>query len=92
MTLQLTPRLSGRPARYPNRIREYRVQAHLTQAALGTLLERNRKVISAWECGYRFPAGPVVLRLAKALGTLVESLYQNIYCTFHPSERKDPTP
>ncbi len=92
MTVQLTPRLSTKPARFPNRIREYRLKAGLSQEALGQLLGKTRKVISAWERGLRFPAGPVLLKLAKTLGTLVEALYQGIYCAFRPGEKHDQNP
>lgn len=79
MTLQLTPRLSLKPIRFPNRIREYRLRLGLSQEALGALIRKNRKVISAWERGQQFPAGPVLLRLAKVLNTLAESLYEGFY-------------
>lgn len=93
MTVQLTPRLSPKPARFPNRIREYRLKSGLTQAALGRFLGKSRKVISAWERGLRFPAGPVLLKLAKSLGTLVEALYHGIYAAFRPGEKnKKNTP
>jgi transcriptional regulator with XRE-family HTH domain len=92
MTVQLTPRLSTKPARFPNRIREYRLKAGLSQEALGRLRGKTRKVISAWERGLRFPAGPVLLKLAKALGTLVESLYHGIYAAFRPSEKNEKNP
>ena len=91
MALQLTPRLSKRPVRFPNRIREYRLRAGLTQAALATLLGRNRKVVSAWECGYRFPNGPVGLRLGKALDTLLEGLYADLYRADGPSDEQKTT-
>lgn len=94
MTLQLTPRLSLKTPRFPNRIREYRLKAGLSQAALGAVVGKSRKIISIWECGARFPTGPVLLKLAKALGTLVESLYHGIYSAFRPDEKtnKPPTP
>jgi DNA-binding XRE family transcriptional regulator len=79
MAPQLTPRLSDKPTRFPNRIREYRLRGGLTQKALGVLIHKSRKLISAWERGQQFPAGPVVFRLAKALNTLTESLYEQIY-------------
>jgi len=79
MTVQLTPRLSKKPARFPNRIREYRVRAGLSQKALGERLGTTRKVISGWERGLHFPAGPVIFKLAKTLSTLIESLYLAIY-------------
>lgn len=89
MTLQFTPRLSSKHSRYPNRIREYRLRLGLTQRALGQRLRKNRKIISAWERGVRFPAGPIVFRLAKALNTLTEALYQGLYCSL--PEREDRT-
>jgi putative transcriptional regulator len=88
MTLQLTPRLSRKQARFPNQIRHYRLQAGLSQAALGSAVGTSRKVISAWERGQRFPSGPAVLRLAKALSTLVEALYQSFYSSARPAERQ----
>lgn len=91
MTLQLTPRFSTKTARFPNRIREYRIRAGLSQAALGGFVGTNRKVISAWERGMRFPSGPAVIRLAKSLDTLVESLYDSIYTGFRPSDRDRTT-
>jgi len=90
MALQLTPRLSSKPIRFPNAIREYRVKAGLTQKALAALLGKTRKVVSSWECGRHFPSGPVIFKLAKTLGTLVESLYLSLYTAVrsekHPSE------
>ena len=65
------------------------MRANLTQARLGSIVGTTRKVISAWERGLRFPAGPVLLKLAKALGTLVESLYHGIYSAFRPGEEKE---
>lgn len=92
MTLQLTPRLSSKTPRFPNRIREYRLKAGLSQAALGAVVGKSRKIISIWERGVRFPTGPVLLKLAKSLSTFVESLYQGLYSSFHPSEKNDQKP
>jgi putative transcriptional regulator len=86
MRLQVTPRLSAKPVRFPNRIREYRLRAGLTQAALGALVGRHRKVVSSWEQGFRFPSGPVSLRLGKALDTLLEGLYGDLYASFRPGQ------
>jgi transcriptional regulator with XRE-family HTH domain len=90
MTLQLTPRLSQKPVRFPNRIREYRLRAGVSQAELGKAIGKNRKIISLWERGVRFPSGPVLLKLAKSLATLVESLYESIYSAFRPDDPKKP--
>ena len=84
MKPQLTPRLSLKPVRFPNRIREYRLKAFLTQAELGKRLGTSRKVISAWERGVRFPSGPAGLWLGKALSTLLEGLYDQIYTNYRP--------
>jgi len=88
MTLQLTPRRSSRPARFPNAIREYRLRAGLTQKRLGELIGRSRRVISKWECGRIVPRLPDVFRLAKTLGTLAEALYHGLYSP----ERNDDSP
>jgi transcriptional regulator with XRE-family HTH domain len=88
MSVQLTPRLSFKPVRFPNRIREYRLKSGLTQKALAALLRRNRRAISTWELGFRFPSGPVGLWLAKALNTFLEHLYDQQYSEFHPTEEQ----
>lgn len=59
----------------PNQIREYRLRAGLTQKQLGKLLGKGRHIISSWERGRTLPSLPNVLRLARALNTLTESLY-----------------
>jgi transcriptional regulator with XRE-family HTH domain len=56
------------------------------------VLGKNRKIISIWERGARLPTGPVLLKLAKALSTFVESLYHGIYSSFHPSENDEQPP
>jgi len=90
MKPQLTPRLSLKAVRFPNRIREYRLKACLTQAELATLLGKNRKVVSAWERGLRFPSGPTGLLLGKALSTLLEGLYDQLYTAYRPEEHRKP--
>jgi len=92
MPLQLTPRLSSKQPRFPNHIREYRTKLGLTQAGLAKLLGKTRKVVSAWERGVHFPAGPVVFKLAKALGTLVESLYLALYTAMRPEHKSEKEP
>ncbi len=79
LTLQHTPRYSRYVPRYPNRIREYRLRAGLSQQELATRLGRGPGAISSWERGLSFPGYGVVLRLAKRLNTLVESLYYDLY-------------
>lgn len=79
MPLQLTPRLSTKRPRFPNRIREYRLKSGLTQTALGRLVGKGRKIVSAWERGVRLPTVANALKLARALATLVEGLWESLY-------------
>ena len=79
MPPQITPRLARRAGKFPNRIREYRLKAGLTQRALGTLVGTGRSVISAWERGLAIPRLPTLFRLAKILNTLSEALYYSFY-------------
>lgn len=79
MRLQYTERNSRSECRYPNEIRRYRIAAGLNQKALGISLGRSRNAVSNWERGQTFPSRGLVLRLAKRLNTLVESLYYDIY-------------
>jgi len=79
MEVQFTRRRSSRPARFPNAIRDYRLNASLSQKHLGELIGRSRYLVSAWERGQRLPSLPNVFRLARALGTLAESLYSSLY-------------
>ena len=79
MPAQITPRLTARAAKFPNRIREYRLKAGLTQCALGKLVGTGRSVISTWERGLAIPRLPKLFRLAKILNTLSEALYYSFY-------------
>jgi transcriptional regulator with XRE-family HTH domain len=79
MTLQLTERVARKIGRFPNRIREYRLKAGLSQLELGRRVGLERSIISDWECGHILPTLPNVFRLAKALDTLAESLYLTMY-------------
>jgi len=80
MPLQLTPRLGSRPPQFPNRIREYRLRLGLSQLELGKLIGKARNQVSAWERGSQLPSVRTLLRLAKALNTLAEALYEGMYC------------
>jgi transcriptional regulator with XRE-family HTH domain len=86
MSAQHTPRASRHPARFPNRIREYRLKAGLTQRKLAENLGRGRNAVSSWERGLSLPNVPKLLRMAKVLGTLAESLYMDFYSTFPKDE------
>ena len=79
MPMQQTPRICQRPSRHPNQIRHYRVAAGLSQTELGARIGRTRSVVSAWERGRYLPSVSNLFLLARALDTLVESLYWGLY-------------
>lgn len=91
MLVQHTPRLSPRTPRFPNRIRNYRLQAGLTQRALAGRIGQRRATVSAWERGRHLPTVPNLFRLARALDTLGESLYWGLY-TAARQEAGNPHP
>ncbi len=88
--VEYTLRRTHSRAKFPNRIREYRLKAGLTQKGLGQLVGKGRCIISSWERGRRLPNLPNVFRLARGLGTLTESLYGNLY--FRPRDDRDANP
>ena len=59
-----------------NRLREERTRRELTQAQLAELVGVSRKTINTVENGIFVPSTVLALRLAKALGTTVEKLFQ----------------
>ena len=79
MQVQLTPRASRHAPRFPNAIREYRLKAGLSQRSLAAALGRGRNAVSSWERGLTLPSVPRLMRMAKVLGTLAESLYMKFY-------------
>jgi transcriptional regulator with XRE-family HTH domain len=81
MPIQHTPRPSRHVPRFPNRIREYRLKAGLTQRKLAQLLGRGRDAVSSWERGLSLPSVPKLMCMAKVLDTLAERLYQDFYVT-----------
>lgn len=91
MPIQHTPRPSRHAPRFPNRIREYRLKAGLTQRRLAELLGRGRDAVSSWERGLSLPSVPKLMRMAKLLGTLAESLYADFYAA-HPETEKQANP
>jgi putative transcriptional regulator len=62
--------------RLHNRIREERARLNLTQAELATKVDVSRKTINTVENGVFIPSTILALRLAKALGKPVESIFQ----------------
>lgn len=81
MTLQHTQRATTTQPRFPNQIREYRLQKGISQRELGRRIGYCRSVISDWERGSMLPSLTNAFRLAKALDTLAESLYLGLYST-----------
>jgi DNA-binding XRE family transcriptional regulator len=79
--IQLTRRCSAKPARFPNAIRAYRLQAGLSQQHLAALTGHTRSVVSGWERGRSLPTLPHAFQLARSLNTLCEALYAALY---HP--------
>jgi putative transcriptional regulator len=62
--------------RLRNRLREERARRNLTQADLAALVDVSRKTINTVENGVFVPSTELALRLARALRTTVESLFQ----------------
>ena len=91
MSFHLTRRRGSKAARFPNRIREYRIRAGLTQDALAAAIGRSRSVISLWERGYSLPSVVDLFKLARALATLTESLYIGLY-QLHRSDAVEANP
>ena len=87
---QHTARLSGGAPCFPNRIRRYRLQAGLTQRALAALLHQRRSSVSTWERGRHLPNATNLFRLARALDTLTESLYWDLYAKVGREAKKIP--
>jgi transcriptional regulator with XRE-family HTH domain len=92
MNLQFTPRPTRLQVRFPNRIREYRLKAGLSQRSLAGLLGLQRNAISAWERGISSPVVSHLFRMAKTLGTLAESLYLELYSPAPPKEEERKAP
>jgi putative transcriptional regulator len=59
-----------------SRLREERTRQNLTQAQLAELVGVSRKTINTVENGIFVPSTVLALKLAKALGTTVEKLFQ----------------
>ncbi len=91
MTPQYTRRHSRLPRKYRNAIRDYRLKAHLTQAALAEALRVHPDTISAWERGLTCPIPPLLMRLARALDTLAEHLYRDYYWPRETEAQGQPT-
>lgn len=64
------------PEQLTNRLREERARRNLTQAELAELVGVSRKTINTVENGVFVPSTVLALRLAHALRTTVEKLFQ----------------
>lgn len=62
--------------RLRNRLREERARLDLTQADLAAMVGVSRKTINTVENGVFVPSTVLALRLARALDTTVEKLFQ----------------
>lgn len=62
--------------RLKNKLREERARRNLTQADLASLVGVSRKTINTVENGVFIPSTDLALRLARALKTSVEDLFQ----------------
>lgn len=62
--------------RLRNKLREERARRNLTQADLATMVGVSRKTINTVENGIFIPSTDLALRLARALKTSVEDLFQ----------------
>ena len=62
--------------RLKNRLREERARLNLTQADLAMMASVSRKTINTVENGIFIPSTDLALRLARALGTTVEAIFQ----------------
>jgi len=89
MEVQITPRASRHVPRFPNQIREYRLKAGLSQRKLAAAVGRGRNAISSWERGLTLPSVPRLMKMAKVLGTLAESLYQHFYSPPSTDQKAD---
>jgi putative transcriptional regulator len=58
-----------------NRLKQWRAAKHLTQAELAELIGVSRKTINTVENGVFVPSVLLSLKLARQLGTSVESLF-----------------
>jgi len=63
------------PEGLANRLREHRAERDLTQAALAEMVGVSRKTINTVENGVFVPSTTLALKLARALGCSVESLF-----------------
>ena len=59
-----------------NCLREHRARLNLTQADLAEMVGVSRKTINTVENGVFIPSTVLALRLSRALGTPVESLFR----------------
>jgi len=76
------------PEQLRNFLRDERARRNLTQADLAELVGVSRKTINTVENGVFIPSTVLALKLARALGTTVEQLFQ-LADDHHRSGRKE---
>ena len=64
------------PVRLLNRFKEHRTTAGFTQAELAAKVRVSRKTINTVENGVFVPSTELALKLGRALGVSVETLFQ----------------
>ena len=84
MPPQFSTRLSKYICRFPNRIRDRRLELQLRQVDLADRMKRRLQTISSWERGLTAPRTRDLLVLAAALETTAEYLYWRYYATNDP--------
>lgn len=67
--------MTRHPAGLHNRLRDRRIEAGLTQAALAARIEVSRKTVNTIENGVFVPSTLLALRLAAVLGCRVEDIF-----------------
>lgn len=58
-----------------NKIKEYRRKANLTQEELGVKIGMSQEAVAQYESGSRTPNIFIALRISKALGASLESIF-----------------
>lgn len=89
MAYEFSLRRSRIAAKFPNRIREFRIRAGWNQRELAGKIAVPRSTMASWERGQFLPALPAAIQLAKALGTFVEALYQDAVTILRPRAKKN---
>lgn len=60
-----------------DRIRQFRLEKHLSQEALAQQLDVSRQAVTKWECNQAMPSTANLLALCKVLGVPMDALTEN---------------